>query len=99
MGQCVSGQLAKSDTLPIFRCLQKLNWTGNTDLAVQLGKLCMPIREGCDLCWAHECEIQGVEEQHHVLALQSDWVGQEQIASATAKWWGAADVPCIVTRR
>ena len=60
------------------RCLQELDWTGTTHLAVELGKLCMPVRKGCDLCWAHESEVQGVEEQHHILALQSGWVGQEQ---------------------
>ena len=40
-------------------------------LAVQLGELCMPIREGSDLCRAHKGEVKGVEEQHNVLALQA----------------------------
>ena len=32
----------------------------------------MAVRESSDLCWAHEGEVQWVEEQHNILALQAD---------------------------
>ena len=31
----------------------------------------MAVREGSDLCWAHEGEVQWVEEEHNILALQT----------------------------
>ena len=43
------------------------------------------VRESSDLCWAHEGEVQWVEEQHNILALQADAI----LASTTPATYAA----------
>ena len=45
-----------------------------THLSIDLLKVAVPVREGCDLCGAHKREVQRVEEKHHVFALQEEAV-------------------------
>ena len=38
------------------------------DFGVLAGEIGVAVAEGRDFSWADECEIQRIEEQHHILA-------------------------------
>ena len=50
-----------------------------THLCILALEVSVAVRESSDLCWAHKGEVQRVEEEHDILALQADAI----LASAT----------------